>query len=205
MRKAQLIVIVLAASAPAHADDVGPATDAGSVTNIRKGVKELDLCGTFLFSSTRSGDADAVSRVSSLGGPSFQYFINNNVSVGANALFSYDQVGDASSTAFGGTAFGSLHIRLGLGAFLRPTLGVGALVGTSQVDLGGGMVAEADQASLLIRAALPFAYFPSKRVVLLAGPELNVSVGSVTPKAGGDSQSFTNIASGFGVGIGYAF
>ena len=28
---------------------------------------------------------------------------------------------------------------------------------------------------------------------------------NVTPKAGGDSQSFTNIASGFGVGIGYAF
>ena len=134
--------------------------------------------------------------MSTLGGGSFQYFINNNLSVGANALFSYDKVGDVSSTAFGGTAFGSLHLRLGLGAFLRPTLGIGALFGTSQADLGGGAVLEADQTSLLVRVALPFAYFPTKRIVLQAGPELNVSIGNVTPKMGGESQSFTNIASG---------
>lgn len=205
MHKAQLIVTFLSLTGTAYADDVGPANDAGSVTNIRKGTKELDLGGTFLFSSTKAGDGDAVTRVSSLGGGSFQYFINNNVSAGANLLFSYDKVGDTSSTAFGGTVFGSLHLRLGLGAFLRPTFGVGALVGSSQADLGGGAVLEADQTALLVRVALPFAYFPTKRIVLQAGPELNVSIGNVTPKAGGDSQSFTNISSGFGVGIGYAF
>ena len=205
MPNAKLIVTLLSVAGTAHADDVGPANDAGSVTNIRKGTKELDFGGTFLLSSTKAGDGDAVTRVSSLGGGSFQYFIHNNVSVGANVLFSYDKLGETSSTAFGGTAFGALHLRLGLGAFLRPTLGIGALVGTAQSDLGGGAVLEADQTLLLIRVGLPFAYFPTKRIVLQAGPELNVSVGNVTPKAGGESQSFTNIASGFGVGIGYAF
>jgi hypothetical protein len=205
MRSALCFVSLVTLAGVAHADTVtADPNDAGKVTAIGKGVKELDLGGIFVLSYAKSGDADAVTRISTLGGAGFQYFINANISAGANFLFNYDKVGDASSTAFGGTAFASAHVRLGLGAFLRPTLGVGALFGTQQLDLGGGMVAEASQTSLLVRLAMPFAYFPSKRVVLQAGPEINISVGNVTPD-GGEAQSFTTIAGGFGVGIGYAF
>ena len=205
MRTALALGSLITLAGTARADTVtADPNDAGKVTAIGKGVKELDLGGIFVLSYTKSGDADAVTRVSTLGGAGFQYFINDNISAGANFLVSYDKVGDASSTAFGGTAFASAHVRLGLGAFLRPTLGVGALFGTQQLDLGGGMVAEASQTSLLVRLAMPFAYFPSRRVVLQAGPEIDISVGNVTPD-GAESQSFTNIAGGFGVGIGYAF
>jgi hypothetical protein len=205
MRSALCLVSLVTLSKVASADTVGAdPNDPGKVTAIGKGVKEIDLGGIFVLSYAKAGDGEAVTRISTLGGAGFQYFINNNISAGANFLFSYDKVGDASSTAFGGTAFASAHARLGLGAFLRPTIGIGALFGTQQLDLGGGMVAEASQTSLLVRLAMPFAYFPSKRVVLQAGPEINISIGNVTPD-GGESQSFTNVAGGFGVGVGYAF
>jgi len=206
MRNHLIFVTILATSSPALADDVGAnPNDPGKVTNISKGVKELDLGGIFLLSYAKAGDADAVTRISTLSGAGFQYFVNNNLSVGGNLLFDYDKIGDVSSSAFGGTVFASLHARLGLGAFLRPTVGIGALFGSSEVDAGAGVVAKADQSALLLRVAMPFAYFPSKRIVLQAGPEIDVSIGSVSPQGGGDSQSFTNIAGGFGVGIGYAF
>ena len=63
----------------------------------------------------------------------------------------------ASALSFGGIAFASLHVRLGLGAFFRPTLGLGALFGTPEVEAGGGMVAELSQVAFLTRIGLPFA------------------------------------------------
>ena len=142
--------------------------------------------------------------MSTLGGAGFQFFINDNFSAGANFLFNYDRVSsDEHSTAFGGTAFASFHVRLGLGAFLRPTFGAGALFGTREIG-SGTTITQLTQTALLVRVGLPFAYFPSRRVVLQAGPEINVSIGNFKPDMG-DSQSFTSIAGGFGVGVGYAF
>lgn len=197
---------VLLAAAPVAADDVtADPNDRGSVTNIRKGVKELDLGGLFVLSYAKPESGDAETRISTLGGAGFQYFINDNFSAGANVLFNYDKFGTSSATAFGGTVFASLHVRLGLGAFLRPTFGAGALFGTQETEVVPGTVAELNQTSLLLRLGLPFAYFPSRRVVLQAGPELNISIGSVSPKDGGESASFTTVAGGFGVGVGYVF
>ncbi len=198
--------LALAAAAPASADDIGGnPNDSGKVTNIRKGVKELDVGGIFVLSYNKSGNGEAQTRMSTLGGAGFQYFINNNISAGANVLFNYDRQSSTTySTAFGGTVFGSLHVRLGLGAFLRPTLGAGVLVGNLNSEVTPGMVSRASQVAGLVRIAMPFAYFPSRRVVLQAGPEINLSIGNVTPD-GGESQSFTTVAGGFGVNVGYAF
>ena len=98
----------------------------------------------------------------------------------------------ASALSFGGIAFASLHVRLGLGAFFRPTLGLGALFGTPEVDAGGGMVAELSQVAFLTR-------------IVLAGPEINVSIGSFKADGSDESTSFTTVAGGFAVGVGYVF
>jgi hypothetical protein len=66
------------------------------------------------------------------------------------------------------------------------------------------MTSSASQISGLVRIGIPFAYFPSRRIVLQAGPEVAISVGSTTPDAG-DSQSFVSITGGFGVSAGYTF
>jgi hypothetical protein len=199
-------LLVLALASPAAADTVGAnPQDHGKVTAIQKGVKEIDVGGIFVLSHSKSGDSEGSTRVSTLGGAGFQYYFNNNFSAGAQFLASYDrQSANAYSTAFGGALFGSLHVRLGLGAFLRPTLGVGALFGTQKTEVTPGTLMSASQVSGLVRIALPFAYFPGSRVVLQAGPEVDISVGRVTPD-GGEGESFTNVSGGFGVSAGYVF
>ncbi|MEO8699442.1 MAG: hypothetical protein ABI867_05335 [Kofleriaceae bacterium] len=206
MKRCLVPVFLAATAGVASADSIGAdPNDPGRVTAIQKGVKELDLGGIFVLSYNKNGDAEANTRVSTLGGASFQYFIKDSVSLGGTFLFSYDRL-DATtySTSFGGLAFASLHVRLGLGAFLRPTFGAGLLAGNLNSELAPGMVTQASQVAGLIRIALPFAYFPSRRVVLQAGPEINVSIGNVTPD-GGEAESFTSVSGGFGVSAGYAF
>lgn len=206
MRRAPCLALLLALASPAAADTVGAnPQDRGKATAIQKGVKEIDVGGIFVLSHSKSGDSEGSTRISTLGGLGFQYFLKDNVSAGAQFLASYDrQSADAYSTAFGGAAFASLHVRLGLGAFLRPTLGLGALFGTQKTEVTPGTLMSATQVSGLVRIALPFAYFPGPRVVLQAGPEVDISVGRVTPD-GGEGQSFTNVSGGFGVSAGYVF
>jgi len=204
-RLALASALLAALTSAAAADELGAANDAGRVTQIGKGVSEIDLGALGVLQYDKQGDASNT-RLNMLFGLGYQYFINTNFSVGGNALFSYDRANDAvSGTAVGGTLFGSFHVRLGLGAFLRPTLALGALFGNRELDTGvGGIIIEASQRAFLTRIQLPFAYFPSKRVVLQAGPEIDMSFGSFTPD-GADAQSFTSIAGGFSVGVGYAF
>ena len=207
MKRSLLVLPALALLANrAHADDVAAnPNDPGKVTSVGKGVKEIDLGGIFVLTVDKVGDT-STTKLSTLGGVGFQYFINANVSAGVTGLFAYDKVGDATSAvSFGGVAFSSLHVRLGLGAFFRPTLGLGALFGTREVDSGGGMVAELSQVAFLARIGLPIAYFASKRVVLQAGPEINISVGSFKADGADEGTSFTTIAGGFAVGVGYVF
>ncbi|MBL0217565.1 MAG: hypothetical protein IPQ07_27285 [Myxococcales bacterium] len=200
-----VLAIGLALATPAHADDIAAdPNDAGKVTRIGKGVSEIDLGALGVFTYDKQGDASNT-RLSMLFGLGYQYFIKSNVSIGGQFLFNYDRASDAiSATTLGGTLFASAHIRLGLGAFLRPTLALGALFGNRELDTGGGIVIESKQTAFLTRIQFPFAYFPSKRVVLQAGPEIDMSFGSFKPD-NADSQSFTSIAGGFSVGVGYAF
>ncbi len=206
MNRAHCLTLLALLATPAAADTLGAnPQDHGRVTEIQKGVKEIDLGGIFVLSHSKAGDAEGTTRISTLGGIGFQFFINRNLSAGGTFLASYDrQSADVYSTAFGGAAFASLHVRLGLGAFLRPTLGVGALFGTQKTTITAGQLMTANQVSGLIRIGLPFAYFPGTRVVLQAGPEVDISIGRVTPD-GGEGQSFTNVSGGFGVNAGYVF
>jgi hypothetical protein len=200
------LALLLALTAPAAADTLGAnPRDPGKVTHVQKGVKEIDLGGIFVLTHNKSGDAESTTRISTLGGVGFQYFFKDNLSAGATFLASYDrQSAESYSTAFGGALFASLHARLGLGAFLRPTIGFGALFGSQKTEITPGQLMSASQVSGLIRIALPFAYFPGSRVVLQAGPEIDISVGQTTPD-GGEGQSFTTVSGGFGVSAGYVF
>jgi len=197
--------LLLAFTSAARADEVGAnPNDPGRVTAIQKGVSEIDLGALGVFTYDKQGDVSNT-RLSMLLGLGYQYFVNNNISIGGQFLFDYDRVSsDVSATTFGGALFASAHVRLGLGAFLRPTLALGALFGNREQDAGAGMITEVKQTAFLTRIMFPFAYFPSKRVVLQAGPEIDMTFGSFKPDAG-DSISFTSIAGGFSVGFGYAF
>jgi hypothetical protein len=205
MKSLTVLAFLLAVTIPARADEVGAnPNDPGKVTAIAKGVKEIDLGGLFVFSYDKVEDT-SVTKLTTLGGLSFQYFINANLSAGVTGLFAYDKVGEQSATSFGGVLFGSFHVRLGLGAFFRPTLGLGALFGSREIDSGMGTVAKLSQTAFLARIGLPFAYFPSKRVVLQAGPEFNIEIGSFKADGASEGTSFTTVAGGFGVAVGYVF
>jgi hypothetical protein len=200
--------LLLAASIPSTvlADELTPRPDdRGKVTGIRKGVFEADLGGIFVISHDRRGGAEGDTRVATTGSATAQYYVANNVSLGASFLLHYDRISDESySQGFGGLVFASLHVRLGLGAFLRPTLGGGVIKGDVNTEVEPGMVVRADEIAGRIRVAIPFAYFPGRRFVLQAGPEVNVTIGTSTPE-GGAAESFTTVAGGFGIAAGYTF
>jgi hypothetical protein len=200
------LLLLTSITAPAIADTLGAnPQDRGRVTYVERGVKEIDVGGLFVLSHSKTGDAEGQTKLSTLAGLGFQYFLKDNVSVGGAALIAYDKLdATTSATSFGGLAFAALHVRLGLGAFLRPALGLGALFGKQETEVTQGMIVSANQAAALVRIGMPFAYFPGTRVVLQAGPELDISVGSVTPD-GGDGQSFINVSGGFGLNAGYVF
>jgi hypothetical protein len=203
MKLAALALLLV--SAPAIADTVtADPNDPGKVTYIDRGVKELNLGGIFVYSVDKVEDT-TTSRFSTLGGPGFQYFFNPNVSVGATALLSYDKIGDASAITFGGVVQSAFHVRLGLGLFFRPSLGVGALFGTREIDSGTGTITELNQTAFLVRIGLPLAYFASKRFFLQAGPEINISIGSFKADGADDGISFTTVSGGLAVGVGYVF
>ncbi|MCX5747663.1 MAG: hypothetical protein NT062_34800 [Proteobacteria bacterium] len=202
-----LVATSVATSGLALADDISAdPNDAGKVTAIHKGVSEIDLGGIFVLNYDKAGDTSNT-RFATLASVGYQYFVNTNLSVGGNALVNYDRQSSAvSGTAFGGSLFGTLHVRLGFGAFFRPTLALGALVGSQQVDTGlGGLVVKSSTTAFLTRIAIPFAYFAGRRVVIQAGPEFDISLSNVKRAGGGYSQSYTSVTGGFSVGAGYTF
>jgi hypothetical protein len=196
---------VLCLPALARADSVyRDPNDPGKVTNIGRGVWEMDVGALGVLAVDNEGDT-SVTRLSTDFSAQLHYFVKNNLSIGVEALFDFDDNGDnQSSTAFGGAIDATVHLRLGLGAFFRPGIAIGALFGHRNLPLMDGTIDQASQVGVITRLALPIAYFASPRLLLQAGPQINVTAGSFTP-TGGDAQSFTRIAGGFSVGLGYVF
>ncbi len=203
----KLLVVLVFLCATARADMVtADPNDPGSVTRIERGVSELDIgaLGVLTYNSTNNNSNTQVAMLFGIG---YQYFLNHSLSLGANFLIDYDrQNSDLSAHAYGGELFAATHLRLGLGAFFRPSIGLGALFGSAEEDTGiAGIVVKENETAFLVRIKFPFAYFPTRRVVLQAGPEIDMLFGSFKPDGGGDSTGFTQISGGFGIGMGYAF
>lgn len=205
----RVVILALAALAlprpSARADTIsGPARDPGKVTAIGPGVKEIDLGGLFLL-SYRADGAGSSSDIASVGGLGVQYFLRDNVSVGVTVLGSYESLGGGVSSSAGGAALTATHhVRLGLGAFLRPTGGVGMTFGTLSVESAPGSYASARAVTAFVRLAVPVAYFVSNRVLLSAGPELQAGSVWSSPAMGPTVRSSRTIG-GFGIGVGYVF
>ncbi len=199
------VLLVLLLPSLARADTLyADPNDPGKVTHIRKGVWEIDTGALGVLSVDKLGDM-SITRLSTDFSAQVHYFLRDNISVGGEALFDWDDSGDGTSaTTFGGAVDATVHLRLGLGAFFRPGIAIGALFGHRNIPMGTGTVDEASQVGVITRLALPIAYFASPRFLLQAGPQINITVGSFTP-TGGDAQSFTRIAGGFAVGFGYVF
>lgn len=199
------LLVICAAALPAHADDIyANPNDPGKVTAVRKGVWEMDLGALGILSSDHQGDT-TVTRFSTDLAASVSRFVHDNVSVGVSALFDYDTAGGGNDAIqFGGAVNATLHLRLGLGAFFRPGLSLGGLFGTRHTPLMAGTIEEASQVGFIARLQLPIAYFTSRRFLIQAGPQINFTAGSYTP-TGGMGTTFTRIAGGFAVGMGYVF
>jgi hypothetical protein len=190
----------------AAADDLqANADDPGKITRIKKGVWEIDAAALGILTFNKDGDAQST-RVSGDTTVTVQRFIRDNVSVGAAILVSYVNDADTSAIQFGGALVSTLHLRLGQGAFLRPQLALGALVSKREIPMAGApnIVEEVDQIAGVARIRMPLAYFVSRRWVLEAGPQINVSVGTYQP-GGQERRTFVQIAGGFSIGAGVAF
>jgi len=206
MKQLWVAALIAVAPAAAHADTMyGDQNEPGRITAIEKGVWEIDASGLAVLSRDQEGEM-SVSRFSTDFSAGVNYYPRRNMSVGVVGLFDYENAGNSVTATSGGAALqGAIHLRLGLGAFFRPTLGVGALFGNRHSPSATpGMLTTASQVGFITRLQLPVAYFTSHNWVLQAGPQVNLLVGSYTPN-GGTAQSFTRIAGGFAVGLGRAF
>ncbi len=201
----RVLAAVLVLASPAAADTLTPADDPGTITDIDSGVSEVAL-GAMSIVSYHGEGATSSTRVDLLLSAGYRYFVSTNVSIGGDLLFDQDRTSDTStSRALGGAATVTLHERLGFGVFVRPTLALGVLFGSREQDTGmPDLVMQTSQNAFLTRLQLPLAFYPSHRVVLQAGPELDLALGSVG-EATGRSSGYTTLASGFSFGFGYVF
>lgn len=204
MRSLLAAAALASLSTPAAADSIYPDDGRGAVTRLERGVVEIDLGALAVFAHESQGDASST-QLSTAFSASVSYFIKRNLSVGVSGIFAYDSRGnDDTALTLGGTVGATAHLPLGLGAFFRPGLALGALFGKHELPMGAGVVEEANQTAFLARLSFPLAYFVGRRVVLQAGPQLDIQLGSYKPMAG-EAQTFSRTNGGFAVAAGYAF
>jgi hypothetical protein len=203
MRTSLAVAAVTLLASTASAGSLGPDEGPG-ITDLERGVFELDVGALAVFAHESQGDVSSTQLSTAFSG-SVSYFVKRNVSVALTGIFAYDSRGDDNTAlTLGGTVGAAVHLRLGQGAFFRPGVAVGALLGNRELPVGAMTVEEASQTVFLTRLSLPLAYFIGRRVVLQAGPQLDVQLGSYEPTAG-DAQSFTRLNGGFAIAAGYAF
>lgn len=194
------------APAAATADDLGPdGNDSGKVTRIRAGVWEADVGALAVLAFDKDGD-DQTTRLSGDLSVSVQRFVRDNLSVGAAFLFNYVNDAESSAIQLGGALLGTVHWRLGQGAFLRPQLALGVLGSQREIPMADqpNLVEEVPQVAGVARIRLALAYFASRNWVLEAGPQINATVGTYQP-SGADRHTYAQVAGGFSIGVGRAW
>lgn len=197
-----VVALLLALATPAAADEI--TGDERGINRVRRGVWEIDLASLFAFANDKQGDT-SVFRLVTDANASVNFFIMDNISVGVTGLLAYaNNGGDNSSITYGGALGGTAHLRLGHGAFFRPGLALGVLLGKREIPIDDTTVMEASQIGFTGRLRFPIAYFISRNLHLEGGPQFNLTTGRFTPD-GGEAVTFMTIDGGFSVGVGYAF
>ncbi len=200
------ILSIILLPAPALADTLQPTESYGSgITRVSKGVKEIGLDSMLVVGYDKAGEASSL-RATLFTGPTFRYFLRDNLSLALNASFLYKtaSAGDlGGQTDLGGLATVAVgyYASLGRGIFLKPQIGAGGFFGIRTIgkkpdelrsNIFGGTG----------RAGLGIVFYPSARFNVHAGPEAVVSFGkSNTPADGG----FMSVDAGFNVGFTYVF
>jgi hypothetical protein len=193
-----IAAVLAAAPAVARADDDTP-------VHVDGGMSELDLGALGVLSRQPSGGTDSSTQVSTTVSLRYQYFLSDVLSVGGEAVLAYDRENSVqSNSAYGAAASATAHVHLGRGAYFRPTIALGGLFGSDNTNISGSVSLSESSKAFLMRFQLPFAYFASDHVVLQAGPELDVQLGS-TSSDGSESTGFKTIVGGFAIAVGYAF
>ncbi len=230
------IALILAASVLAFAGQAVAGTAYGNhqgITKIRKGVFDLGFDSVLILRNTTTplkvnGEEAGSSTQTGFtyaGGPSFRYFLKDNLAVGADLQFftfrnstSIDpDMGEAVETSTadtGGLGFATGHyfIRLGSGLFFKPGVGVGGFVGNRSIPDGmdDTKTINSSLSGLAAKADLGFAFYAGQHFNLRAGLNFTYYLGNVTPEAveGEEdpaSDSFSTLEAGFSVGVGYSF
>lgn len=199
------LTVVLALAPSARAETLGEADDPDAITRIDPGASEIDLDALSIV-TYHSEDNVSNTRVNMLLALGYQRVVAPNLAIGGELLINRDRTSDVSSSlAMGGALTGTYFLRLGFSAFLRPTVALGLLFGDRALGTeASGVVMQGGQTAFLMRFQLPLAYYASRRIVLQAGPEIDLAFGHAA-QFGADSRSYTTLASGFSVGLGYAF
>lgn len=211
MRHSSVILLALPlavslAPTAARADDLGPdGNDYGKVTRIRAGVWEADVGALAVLAFDKDGDAQTT-RLSGDVSIGVQRFVRDNFSVGVAFLANYVNDAESSAIQLGGALLGTLHWRLGQGAFLRPQLALGVLGSQREIPMADqpNLVEEVPQIAGVARVRLALAYFASRNWVLEAGPQINTTVGTYQP-SGADRHTYTQVSGGFSIGVGRAW
>jgi hypothetical protein len=151
-----LLIMIL--PAPALADSLQPGSnDPGVITHLGKGLKELGLDSMLVVGYDKTGEASSL-KATLLTGPTFRYFIRDNLNLAVNAsfLFKKASAGDlGGQTDIGGlgTIAAGYHASPGRGMFLEPLIGVGGFFGTRTIGKDPGRSVPASSAAPVARGS----------------------------------------------------
>jgi hypothetical protein len=204
-----LALLLLLKAAPARADMLYPgANSAGVITVLGRGVKEIGVESMLVVGYDKAGDASTL-RASALAGPTFRYFVANNLSLALNGSVLYKQSSTSGSPGQSdigglGTITAGYYASLGGGMFIEPLLGVGGFYARRTIGSDPGAI-RADIFGGTGRAGLGLVFFPSSRFSLRAGPEAVASFGKSSSSAQAGGGTFASVDGGFGVGMSYVF
>jgi hypothetical protein len=199
------ILLVLLAPTPALADTLySGSSSSGFITRLGKGVKEIGLDSMLVVGYDKTGDASAL-RVSLLTGPTFRYFIIDNLSLAFNASFLLKDAsagGAAAQLDVGGVGSVSAgyNLSVGGGMFIEPVLGVGGFYGSRKVGADPGAI-RSNIFGGTGTLGLAFAFYPYSRFSVRAGPQAVASFG----RSSGSGAGFFSMDAGFSVGFSYVF
>jgi hypothetical protein len=200
-------LLVALAPAPALADTLYPGGgSSGFITRLGKGVKEIGLDSMLVVGYDKTGDASAL-RVSLLTGPTFRYFVVDNLSLAVNASFLLKDAsaGDAAKQLdIGGmgTLSAGYYASIGGGMFIEPVVGVGGFYGGRTTGSDPGAV-RTNIFGGTGTVGLAFAFYPYARFSVRAGPQAVVSFGRSSGDGAG--AGFLSTDAGFNVGLSYVF
>jgi len=196
--------LVLAMTLPAAADTLRPGTGKyGHITRINKGVAELGLDNILIVRSNSEkttpeggGDATTDSSLSAIfvGGPTFRYFIIDNLSLAANINLDMVHTSTKSETAgttaetkftefgFLATVMADYYLSLGRGMFIKPGLGGGyfLLSGIQQIEVAGlgELTLKSTRSGGVGRFQLSLVFYTSQNFNLKAGVDVLARFGA---------------------------